>query len=181
MVDRLIIMRNTFVFICITAIVHVTFFCCCASLANNKKQTSNKTILNDKTVKGTNEECIPDEPERTISINGVLWNIGLDEKITVPPGPLTLCEDVNGGLIGEGGGTSVVSWYQGSVSGEYVDDSDGKNRIKVTIKTSALTTMPEGVRKQYLFSVSELPKTIVEDNVTITISLVKNSEKKDSE
>jgi hypothetical protein len=143
---------------------------CVASLYS-QKNTLNKSAHAGQTAEYVSDTCIPEEPERKVIINGTIGDLSFNESITLPPGPLTLCEKGDGGFTGQGGGTGSVCWYQGSITGEYVKDSDGKNRIKIIIAIDPLSPDNKRVKKEYTLLLSEFPKTFSDDESKITLSV----------
>jgi hypothetical protein len=128
--------------------------------------------------------CIPDEPERTVVIKGIIADIPIDQELTLPPGPLKICEGSDGRMKGEGGGMASSSWTHsgdtgwgnGSISGEYFDDSDGKIRIRIKITLYSAPSEPGGVNKEYRLLASEIPNTFIDGNSKITVSFGKDIE-----
>jgi hypothetical protein len=143
----------------------------CAAFIYCQKNTVNKSAHAGQTGKYVSDTCIPEEPERKVIINGTIGVLSLNETITLPPGPLTLCEKEDGGFIGEGGGTGSVCWYQGSITGEYVKDSDGKNRIRIIIDRAPLSPDHKRVKKEYTLLLPEFPKTFIDDDSNIALSV----------
>lgn len=147
----------------------------CVASVYCHKNTLNKSAHAGQNGKYASDTCIPEEPERKVIINGTIGNLLLNETITLPPGPLKLCASGDGGFIGQGGGTGSVCWYQGSITGEYVKDCDGKNRIKIIIAIDPLSPDNKRVKKEYTLLPSEFPKTFIDDESKITFSIMKTA------
>ncbi len=167
------IIFDTIKLVYITTIVIIMLLSNCTLLINTQLNSISDRSNRSKTDKNIPGLCIPDEPERTVLVEGIIGNVVINDDITLVAGPLNLCESQNGGFIGEGGGVSTVYWSQASISGEYIEDAVGKKRIKINVNIFRTDIIPEDINKQYLLLVSELPKTIVDDNSKITISLIK--------
>jgi hypothetical protein len=154
----------------------LSVFIICAPEAYRQKAKTDITVQDNKTEeKNISKLCIPDEPERKVTIEGIIGKIIIETEVTIPPGPLRICEMGDGTFQGDGGGIGSVFWYQGSISGEYVEDSEKTNRIKITVEIYPSSSEPEGLKKEYLLLVSDLPRTFVDNNSNVTFSVIKDS------
>lgn len=154
----------------------------CAPVSRGLKGTIDVSGQAAKPVETISKPCIPDEPERIVVIKGIVADIPIDEEIRLPPGPLKLCEGSNGQTSGEGGGMASSSWTHsgdtgwgnGSISGEYFNDSDGKIRIRIKITLYSAPSEPAGIKKEYHLLASEIPNTFIDGNSKISVSLGKH-------
>jgi hypothetical protein len=164
--------------IIITSILLVSTGCGCSPVAHAIKGATDAPGQAAKPGETISKPCIPDEPERIVVIKGIVADIPIDEALTLPPGPLKLCANKNGQTKGEGGGIASsfwtnsgdTGWGNGNISGEYFEDSDGKNRIRIQITLHSAPSEPAGVNKEYVLLASEVPRAFMDGNSKITVS-----------